>query len=55
MGELTVQLWSSFGKSRLYVNDSDGTRVGWHDQATGVSTIERTDLAETSSRRGCSS
>ncbi len=41
-----MQPWKRYGKDRLYVNDADGSRVGWHDLQTGVSTIERAELAE---------
>lgn len=46
MGELRVRPWNRYGKSRLYVSDEAGNRVGWYDLQTGVSTIERTDLAD---------
>lgn len=41
-----MQPWKRYGKDRLYVNDADGGRVGWHDLQTGVSTIERSELAD---------
>ena len=46
MGDLIVQPWKRYGKNRLYVNDPDGARVGWHDLQTGLSNIERSDLAD---------
>lgn len=43
---LSVQRWSKYGKSRLYVNTDDGRRVGWVDLDTGVRTVEQAELAE---------
>lgn len=40
MGELHVARWRKYGKDRLYVNDSAGTRVGWVDLLTGARTLE---------------
>jgi len=37
---MTVKRWQRHGHDRLYVAAPDGTRVGWHDLATGVDTIE---------------
>ncbi len=46
MVQLTVQRWNRYGKSRLYVNDESGGRVGWYDLETGVPTLERSELAD---------
>jgi hypothetical protein len=46
MGELTVTEWKRYGKHRVYVNDDTGARVGWLDLQTGVSQLERQELAE---------
>lgn len=32
---LSVTRWSGYGKTRLYVNDSDGNTLGYRDEATG--------------------
>lgn len=40
MSGVVVQRWRKYGKDRLYVNDADGTRIGWLDVATGVDHIE---------------
>jgi hypothetical protein len=46
MVQLTVERWNRYGKSRLYVNDESGGRVGWYDLETGVPTLERSELAD---------
>ena len=46
MEQLTVERWNRYGKSRLYVNDESGGRVGWYDLETGVPTLERSELAD---------
>lgn len=38
--DLEVVRWRRFGHDRLYVNAPDGTRIGWLDLLTGVSTVE---------------
>ena len=40
---LVVTRWRRYGKDRLYVNGPDGTRVGWLDLQTGVTTVEVED------------
>jgi hypothetical protein len=35
-----VQPWYRYGHRRLYVNTSDGRRVGWYDLQQGAATIE---------------
>ena len=40
MADLVVRRWQRYGKDRLYVATSDGVRVGWRDQQTGVVTVE---------------
>lgn len=43
MGDTVVQRWRRYGKDRLYVNDADGTRIGWHDLLTGEDHVEISD------------
>lgn len=43
MGDTVVQRWRKYGKDRLYVNDGDGTRIGWHDLLTGEDHVEISD------------
>jgi len=37
--DLEVVRWQRYGKDRLYVNGSDGQRVGWVDLLTGARTV----------------
>lgn len=46
MAELTLVRWKRYGKDRLYVNTSDGTRVGWLDLHSGETTVELDELRE---------
>lgn len=39
MSELTVVRWRKYGKDRLYVNGSEGRRLGWCDLLTGAVTV----------------
>lgn len=38
--------WRKYGKDRLYVNDADGTRMGWRDLLTGADNLEPAGSAE---------
>ena len=44
MTRLVVTQATLYGRSRLYVSDPYGARIGWVDQATGVVVLERRDL-----------
>jgi hypothetical protein len=46
VAELTVRRWTRYGKDRLYVNDADGSRVGWLDLETDEVVLEREVLRE---------
>lgn len=46
MSELRVKRWRRYGHDRLYVNDADGTRVGWVDLRTGETVIEAEEQRE---------
>lgn len=38
--QVTVTRWKQFGQDRIYVNTTDGTRVGWLNVTTGVRVVE---------------
>lgn len=40
MADLKLVRWRKFGMDRLYVNTTDGSRVGWVDLVTGTETVE---------------
>lgn len=40
MQEVAGVRWRKYGKDRLYVNATDGTRLGWRDLLTGADNIE---------------
>jgi hypothetical protein len=44
MTRLVVTQATLYGRSRLYVSDPYGARIGWVDLATGVEVLERRDL-----------
>ncbi len=44
--QLNTVRWKKFGKDRLYVNTSEGSRVGFHDLLTGEAVIELDEHAE---------
>jgi len=37
---MNVERWRRYGKDRLYVTATDGTRLGWHDLITGDSHLD---------------
>lgn len=43
---LVVRRWTRYGNDRLYVSTPAGAKVGFLDLLTGVSTVERPDLAD---------
>ena len=43
---LEVVAWKRYGHDRLYVNSSDGRRVGWIDRKTGEATLELEELRD---------
>jgi hypothetical protein len=44
--EVQVSRWRRYGKDRLYVNTTDGVRIGWLDYVSGERVIERPDLSD---------
>src|SRR3954468_7773903 len=38
--QLEVVRWRRYGKDRLYVNDAEGRRLGWHDVQSGLLTVD---------------
>jgi Nuclease-related domain len=46
MTEVTVNRWRRWGHDVLYVNDVDGSRIGYHNRLSGETVIERPDLAD---------
>lgn len=45
-GTATVTRWTKYGKDRLYVTAADGTKIGWHDLATGENHPEQPGHAD---------
>jgi len=46
VSEVQVSRWRKYGKDRLYVNASDGVRIGWLDCVSGERVIERPEFAD---------
>jgi hypothetical protein len=44
--EVTIARWRKFGRDRLYVTLSDGTRVGYWDLVTDEPHPERPELVD---------
>ena len=46
MDELTVTRWARFGMERLYVETTEGAKVGYYDVKTGQAVLDRPELAD---------
>lgn len=44
-GAPTVSRWRKYGQDRMYVNGSDGSRLGWLDVKTGIEHLEAPERA----------
>jgi hypothetical protein len=46
VSDVSITRWRRYGKDRLYVTDTDGGKLGWHDLLTGTTEITNPALAD---------